>query len=802
MQNPKESMGRAMAVQSDSEFMQMGALIGAICQVATTDELHQSVVSVLPQLFGNDQSSISLYSEEHQRLEIISCGETEICSDQAYNRSLTEIGMLYDEYHASVSSPVILRPNEIQSAVGRNTSLDILSATDMTSVLIAPVFVDEKIIGTINVLSRSALYTARELDKLVQISNIVGVALKRIHLAEIQGAATHRHRLYADHLELLNKLGEKLSLVSTMDDALADISECVKKLVNALRVSYSVLEPCGKNIRVTVLVGRSSDTTGQVISLDQSGLADTFQKRKQYYATDLIDSNSPMQRSLGESGINHVWSFPIICNGKIKGALNVGAGDIDLDPADATSVLATLCRFLGSTLQRVDAQLETQKVMNEVERQAKTDMLSGLPNRTEFHQRLRKVLDTAATESTRTGVFFLDLDLFKNINDTLGHDVGDELLCLISRRLECLLEPGDIVARIGGDEFLFLLASVDTREKLVEFGWQLVKAIKAPMVIAGRTLVVGVSVGAACYPEDGNNAEELIKHADIAMYRAKALGRNQCQVFNDALAASISRRVRIEANLRDAISNEELSLVFQPQFDFCSGHAIGIEALLRWEHPVDGNIPPDEFISVAEQCGMIDKITDWVIENSLIAVKEFRKLEPDLTVSVNVSASEFSSHGDLFSRVTKALGKSGLPAEALEIEITETALLSNPDHARSLINQFNAEGVSLAIDDFGTGYASLSYLIQLPINTIKIDKSFVDDIESDVKKQSVVGGIVAIASGMGLYTVGEGVETLEQFNWLSSHGCRSAQGYFLSRPVRADEIPKVLQLLTKYSIAA
>ena len=802
MQNPKESIGGITPVQSESEFMQMGALIGAICQVATTDELYKSVVSVLPQVFGNDKSSISLYSEERQQLEIISSGEIEICSDQAKNSIFIETGMSYDEYHASVSLPVILRPDEIQSAAGGNTFIDVLSATDMASVLIAPVFVDDKILGTINVLSRSALYTARELDKLGQISNIVGIALKRTQLAEIQGAATHRHRLYADHLELLNLLGEKLSLVSTMDDALAYISECAKNLVNALRVSYSVLEPCGEKLRVTVLVGRSSDIAGQVVPLDQSGLADTFLNNKQYYATDLLNSASALQRSLGESGINHVWSFPIVCDGMVKGALNVGASEINLDPGDATSVLATLSRFLGSTLQRVDAQFETLKIMSEIERQAKTDMLSGLPNRTEFHRRLRTVLNSAVAKNTCTGVFFLDLDLFKNINDTLGHDVGDELLCHISRRLECLLEPGDTVARIGGDEFLLLRAHIDTRENLDEFGRRVVNAIKKPLVIVERTLEVGVSVGAACYPEDGNSAEELIKNADIAMYRAKALGRNQCQVFSGALAASISRRVRIETYLRDAIENHELSLVFQPQFDFYTGRAIAVEALLRWEHPVEGCIPPDEFIGIAEQCGMIDKITDWVIENSLKVATEFRKLEPDLKVAVNVSASEFSSHGDLFSRVTGALAKSGLPAEALEIEMTETALLSNPEHAKSLINQFSAVGVSLAIDDFGTGYASLSYLIQLPINTIKIDKSFVDDLDSDVKKQSVVGGIIAIASGMNLYTVGEGVETIEQFNWLNNHGCRSAQGYFLSKPVRADEIPCVLKLLTKYSVAA
>ena len=802
MQYPKEGSVRVTSVQSESEFLQMGSLIEAICQGVTTDELCQSVLSVLPQVFGNDQTSIFLYQEQHQQLEIISCGEALVADGLVQNHRLINIGMSYDEYYASVYFPVNWSSGVSNLSAVSYATLDALSALEMASVLIAPVFIDDKIVGTVNIASRSLRYSHKELEKFVKISHLIGIALKRMKLADSQGAATHRHRLYADHLQLLNSVGEKLSLVSTMDDALAYISECAKNLVNALQVSYSVLEPCGEKIRVTLLVGNPSDAAEQVVPLDQSGLADLFLSNKQYYATDLLNSPSPLQRSLGEMGINHDWSFPILCDGVVKGALNFGASEIDLDPEDATSVLATLCRFLGSTLQRVEAQHETLKIMSEIEQQAKTDMLSGLPNRTEFHHRLRKVLDDAATENTHTGVFFLDLDLFKNINDTLGHDVGDELLCRISRRLECLLEPGDTVARIGGDEFLLMLASVDSRESLYEFGRNLVKAIKKPLVIAERTLVVGVSVGAACYPEDGNNADELIKHADIAMYQAKALGRNQCQVFNDALAASISRRVQIEAYLRDAIDNQELALLFQPQFDFRTGRAIGVEALLRWENSVMGCIPPDEFVAIAEQCGIIDKITDWVIDSSLMAAKKFRKVEPNLRVSVNVSASEFSSHGDLFSRVTRALGRSGLPANALEIEITETAVLSNPKHAEILINQFSAEGISMAVDDFGTGFASLSYLIQLPINTIKIDKSFVDEIEFDVKKQSVIGGLVAIASGMNLYTVGEGVETIEQFNWLSSHGCRSAQGYFLSKPVSANEIPRVLKLLPKYSVAA
>ncbi len=786
-----------MDKQSISELTQLSSFIETIFQVDSQDELYQSAVPFLQQLFTTDRVSIYSGHEGSQALEMVA-----LCESENSIRGISSVFADLEKYHADVGSPVICYPQEGGIYLPAGVDVEVVPDMDMASSMLAPLCVQGEVVVTVELASQSLRYTDIELNKLLQIITILNIVLKRLRQTELQTAATHRHQLYAGHLQYLNMLGEKLSLVSNMDDALANVSDCAKRLVNAERISYCELEPCGAHVRIMALVGDSADVVGQVMPLEQCGLADILIENKQRYSTDLLQSKSESQRKLGETGLNHVWSFPVACDGVIKGALNVAAKNIDLDTNDATSVLETLSRFLGSTLQRVDAQNETLKVMSEVERQAKTDMLTGLPNRTEFHRRLRMELLRVDPEESNVGILFLDLDLFKNINDTLGHDVGDDLLCHVSRRLESLLDDGDTVARIGGDEFLLLLHSIDSHEKLNEFGSRLISAVRQPLQIAGRALEVGVSVGAVSFPADGDNAEELIKHADIAMYRAKALGRNQCQVFNEALSASVSRRVRLEAHLRDALSNDELSLVFQPQFDYSTGRAIAVEALLRWNHPVEGYVPPDEFICIAEQCGIIHQLTDWVLEHSLEALKEFRKREPKLRVAVNVSASEFNSHSDIFERVMHALQCSGLPADALELELTETALLANPDYAGALIKKFSAQNIQLALDDFGTGYASLSYLIQLPINTIKIDKSFVNGIETDISKQSVVTGIIAIATGMSLYCIGEGVETIEQFNWLGDRGCQSAQGFFLSKPVSADQIPKVLQLLTHYDVAA
>ena len=788
--------------QSETELMQVGAVIESVYHAASSEELYRSIVGILPRFFNADRASITVYHAETQEIEFVAIHGLVDTDEHMQLGKRMQIGKTYDQYHASVSTPGIWSPAVGDDNTQARSPRRSLRALGLQSVMNVPIYDREIIVGTLNLGAMSATFSEENLALLIQISRLIGIAAERIRINDVQAAAAIRHRLYAQHLELLNDLGEKLSLVNNTNEAFDLISDFAKELVDAVRVSYCVLEPDQESIRIIGLVGATSDRKGQVLSLERSGLAEILIDGKQRYVTDLLHSKSESQRSLGRSGFNHLWSMPIVSAGDIIGALNISSKVVSLDPGDATSVIATLSRFLGSTLQRLEAQNQTLQMMAEVEHRARTDMLTGLPNRSEFHRRLQNELARADDRGEGVGVMFLDLDLFKNVNDTLGHAVGDQLLCEISRRLEQLFDEQDCVARIGGDEFLVMASGISSPLQLKRISRELINTIRQPLPVAGRTLQVGVSIGAVCYPQDGIDGVALIKNADIAMYHAKALGRNQCQVFNDALAASVSRRVRLEAMLRDAIPNQELSLVFQPQFDFTSDRVIAVEALLRWNHPQEGFIPPDEFIGIAEQCGIVSELTDWVIARSLDALKTFRRIQPELRVAVNVSASEFSSHGELFERVTAALSESGLPADALELELTETALLSHPEHASDLIDKLSARGIQLAIDDFGTGYASLSYLLQLPINTIKIDRSFVSGVDSDERKQSVVAGIVAIASGMGLYSVGEGAETAAELDWLLANGCRSAQGYYLSRPVTGDEVPQKLHELSGSAKAA
>lgn len=422
----------------------------------------------------------------------------------------------------------------------------------------------------------------------------------------------------------------------------------------------------------------------------------------------------------------------------------------------------------------------------------RSDALTGLCNRTELRRRLQDSIDNAKVRNETIGVMFLDLDLFKLINDTLGHTVGDAMLRVVARRIESALDASHTVARVGGDEFIILLPGITDSDELRHIATAIVDSLKSPINSDAFELEIGASIGVCSFPKDGDSVDELIKNADIAMYQAKDLGRNRYHFYTSELGEALTRQVELSRALSSAIRNQEFHLVYQPQIDIDSGRIVSIEALLRWQHPEDGDIPPDVFIPIAESSGQISEITSWVLENALVSLASWRQLQPDLRVAINVSAREFSGSSRLIERVTEALEKSGLSPQSLELELTETALLSHPEKAAELVQQLSDAGIQLAIDDFGTGYASLSYLIQMPIDTIKIDRSFVTGLEDDRCKQAVVSGILTIAADMQLACVGEGVETSEQLCWLQQNGCQYAQGFLISKPCCASDLADLL----------
>ena len=414
---------------------------------------------------------------------------------------------------------------------------------------------------------------------------------------------------------------------------------------------------------------------------------------------------------------------------------------------------------------------------------AQHDSLTGLPNRLSLLIRLGQLLPEARRHHWKIGMMFIDLDRFKIINDTLGHQVGDEMLREVACRLSNVVRETDFVARLGGDEFVILLPGINSPADAALVAGKIVNALSIPIEAEGHELHTSPSIGISLFPDDGPDGDSILKNADTAMYHAKSAGRNNYQFFTATMNEAANERLDIERKLRHAISRDEFFLVYQPQFRADRSRPTGVEALLRWRHPTEGLISPDRFIPVAEETGMIVEIGDWVLFQACREMMDWINHGlPPIRVAVNVSARQLRRR-DFCETVAGALAESGLPPEHLELEITESSVMENPKEAIEILRRLRRMGVTLAIDDFGTGYSSLAYLKLFPIDHLKIDRSFVRDIEYDLNDRAIAFGTIALAHSLGLNVIAEGVETADQLELLCANGCDEVQGYLFSKPL-------------------
>jgi diguanylate cyclase (GGDEF)-like protein len=389
-------------------------------------------------------------------------------------------------------------------------------------------------------------------------------------------------------------------------------------------------------------------------------------------------------------------------------------------------------------------------------------------------------------------VAFVDLDQFKMINDSMGHHIGDELLVTMAERLATCVRDSDTVVRLGGDEFVLLITGLQKVEDVTQSMQRVLGAIAQPFVINGWDYAVSCSIGVSIYPDDGSDYNTLMKNADSAMYKAKQAGRNNFQFYTRELNAALLERLDIEYRLRRAIENEEFLLYYQPKVDFASGRICGVEALVRWQPPGEDMISPGSFIPVAEETGMIEDIGSWVLNAACRKARELKEmLGYPVPVAVNVSPRQFRQLG-LVKMVESALQNAGVEARCLELEITESMLVYDTEKFIETLHALKALGVSLAIDDFGTGYSSMAYLKHFPIDRLKIDKAFVDDLETESANLAILRAIVALGQSLGLKVIAEGVETSYQYDYLRGIGCDELQGYFFSPPVTAEALEAML----------
>ena len=448
-------------------------------------------------------------------------------------------------------------------------------------------------------------------------------------------------------------------------------------------------------------------------------------------------------------------------------------------------VLLLLFFALVPILRRVTLRIRRQ--MEEIERRALYDDLTGLPNRSLFRDRIEEKIEAARQEPGSAAVMLLDVDRFREVNDALGHETGDRLLQEVAGRLGDTVRAGETLARLGGDEFGILVSSGDA----TALAARIHGALEAPFSISGFPLEIAISVGVAAYPEHGNDVDTLLQHADVAMYVAKD-SHSGTTLYEPEQDTSDAARLALAGELRGAIDNEELVVHFQPKAELESGLIVGVEALVRWQHPERGFIPPNEFIPIAERTGLIKPLSQYVVASALRQCGEWRAAGYDLHVAVNLTIPDLLDL-ELPDRIGELLAETGVRPGQLELEVTETTILADPFRVRQVLNRLNEMGLRLAIDDFGTGYSSLAYLKNLPVHTIKIDRSFVMGMCEDASDATIVRSTIDLGRNLGLGVVAEGIESQEVWDALRADGCSLAQGYFISRPASAEYLKPLLE---------
>ena len=442
---------------------------------------------------------------------------------------------------------------------------------------------------------------------------------------------------------------------------------------------------------------------------------------------------------------------------------------------------------LHAVVARLDLEVkERQRFEEELRHLAMHDPLTGLPNRSLLMNRMEHAIELARrTDDHSVTLLFIDLDRFKLVNDSLGHAAGDEMLRVVTRRIGCCVRPGDTLARLGGDEFVLLLPNAMPDVALERLTQRVAQVVAEPIRVADREVSVTCSLGYSVYPEDGQDAVTLLKRADAAMYGAKEAGGNRVRRYTPDLRLHPDERLELETQLKQALQRNEFVLHYQPQIEIASGRIIGVEALVRWQHPLRGLLPPMQFIPLAEESGLIEPLGEWVLRTACAQAAAWQRDGlPPLRMGINISARQFLDPA-LESMVAQALAEHGLAPDQLEIEITESLSMKNPEETIRILTSFKALGIGIAIDDFGTGYSNLAYLRRFPLHRIKLDRTFVSELGAASCSHAIVEAIVAMAHKLGLEVVAEGVESAEQREQLLRFGCDELQGYWFSRPVDA-----------------
>jgi diguanylate cyclase (GGDEF)-like protein len=578
----------------------------------------------------------------------------------------------------------------------------------------------------------------------------------------------------AQRQTLIAELGRKALAANDLDDLFADAADAAARGIRAPCAGLFEATPNGMVLRAGA--GRLAPATGlQLGHVPGETLAAGERAARRTWFAPLAAAHDIAD------GID----TPIMCGERMFGVLGVYATGTRRFGADDASFLHGVANILATAVDRHEAR-------NRLTWLAQYDPLTNLPNRRRLAQCLEDAIARAGRDGDRAAVMFIDLDRFKNVNDMLGHGVGDQLLVQAAKRLRACARDEDVVARLGGDEFAVVLPAVEDDGIAAAIAGRVIDALAQPFYLAGQPLFVSASVGIATYPENGRDAETLLKNADTAMYGAKNGGRNNYQFYVAEMHENAAQRLQTETQLRLALERGEFLLHYQPKLDLATGAISGFEALLRWHHPQRGLVPPLEFIDILEDTGLILPVGEWVIGEACRQLKAWQTQGVGVApVALNLSARQLQQ-ADLAGAVERIVHGAGVDPALLEFELTESMLMADPEGAVEILTRIKALGMRLSVDDFGTGYSSLAYLKRFPLDALKIDRTFVRDLPDDPDDAAITKAVIRLAHSLNLKVVAEGVENIAQLRELELYDCDEIQGYYVSRPLPAHDCAALL----------
>jgi diguanylate cyclase (GGDEF)-like protein len=667
-----------------------------------------------------------------------------------------------------------------------------------------PLLKDGKPIGAIVFLSSEIGAFSPELIALLQrLAENVSFALDNFDRADEKARADEQKERLARMFAALSATNEAIMRAGSRVELFELVCVAAASGGKFTSTTIALANPGSDFLTIVAAAGPSAETTRHVrLSISDTfpegrGLSGTAFRTQQPclsndYPTDprVTAFHAIVQGDGARSGA----AFPLIIRGQAVGVMIYMSTEPDTFTPEFAGLLQRLADNVSFALENFERADEKTKADERIEYLASHDSLTKLPNRDMFNELLRHAIEGASRHQRSLALLFIDLDRFKVINDSLGHDAGDMLLLEVANRLRSVLRASDVVARLGGDEFVVLLEETAERNDVERIAGLLLSALGRPTQLSGHECHATASIGIAMYPSDGLDAQTLTKNADMAMYLAKEDGKNAFRFFSKEIKAQSIERLTLESALRRALECEQFSLHYQPKIDMTSGQITGVEALLRWAHPELGLVSPAQFIPLAEETGLIVPIGRWVLKEACAQNMAWQRhgLRP-VTIAVNLSPRQFAD-GQLLHDVDEALLASGMSPVLLQLEVTESMVMRNVPRAIRVLDAIQSRGIRLAIDDFGTGYSSMSLMKQFPIDTIKIDRSFVRDLADDSEDQAIAQAIISMGKALGMTVVAEGVETVEQREFLRAHACDEMQGYLFSKPLPPRELAELLRL--------